>query len=191
MTRGVDVDAFARLRSDAIGLLEAWDAPDAGQERLRHEFLAHLAAHRDAMSKAGPPAHLTASVVVLDGSGTRTLLTHHRRARAWFQLGGHYEAGDASVRDAASREAREESGIAGITVLPDVVHLDRHVLVGDFGTCREHLDVRFAAIAREDASARVSSESLDVRWWPVDDLPHGTREDLRPLVEAGLRVTRR
>jgi hypothetical protein len=27
-----------------------------------------------------------------------------------------------------------------------------------------------------------------VRWWPVDALPEGTREDLGPLVDAGLRL---
>jgi len=185
-----DDDAWLRLRADAIARLEAWEAPDAAQERLREQFLAHLAAHPDAMSKQGPPAHLTGSVVVLDADGTSTLLTHHRRALAWFQLGGHYEAGDASVWHAARREATEESGIDGLTVLPGIVQLDRHELVGDFGTCREHLDVRFVAVVPRGARARVSEESLDVRWWPVDDLPEGTREELRPLVEAGLRALR-
>ena len=185
-----DADAWLRLRADAVARLEAWGAPDAGQERLRQEFLAHLAAHPDAMSKQGPPAHLTGSVVVLDADATSTLLTHHRRALAWFQLGGHYEAGDASVWDAARREATEESGIDALTVLPGIVQLDRHVLVGDFGTCREHLDVRFAAVVPRDARARVSEESLDVRWWPVDGLPAGTRDELAPLVEAGRRALR-
>ena len=191
MTEGPGPDPFGRLRSDATTLLRAWDAPNPRQEALRLGFLEHLAAHPDAMSKAGPPAHLTASVVVFDASGARTLLTHHRRARQWFQLGGHYDAGDVSVHGAARREAREESGIDDLHVLPGIVHLDRHALVGDFGTCREHLDIRFAAVVPEQARPRVSGESLDVRWWPVDDLPPGTRDELRPLVEAGRRVTRR
>ena len=33
-----------------------------------------------------------------------------------------------------------------------------------------HLDVRYTAVADDSAHA-VSEESLDVRWWPVDDLP--------------------
>jgi 8-oxo-dGTP pyrophosphatase MutT (NUDIX family) len=187
--RGVG-DAWLRLRADAMARLESWQAPDAAQERLRVEFLDHLAAHPDAMSKQGPPAHLTGSVVVLDDEGARTLLTHHRRALAWFQLGGHYEEGDASVWHAACREATEESGIDALTVLPGIVHLDRHALVGDFGSCREHLDIRFAAVVPRGARARVSDESLDVRWWPVEALPEGTRDELRPLVEAGRRALR-
>lgn len=178
--------AWQRLHTDAVERLESWRAPDEGQERLRVEFLHHLRSHPDALSKAGPPAHLTGSVIVLDETGRSALLTLHKRARQWFQFGGHYEQGDESVWHAATREAREESGIPAVTALPDIVQLDRHVLVGDFGTCREHLDIRFAAVTSGATTTAVSTESIDVRWWPVDALPQGTRNELRTLVDAAL-----
>ncbi len=187
----LDTAAYARLREDALGLLTGWAPPDAEQTALRDAFVEHLTAHPGAMSRSGPPAHLTASVMVLDTSGDAALLTLHRRAREWFQLGGHYEPEDASVWAAAAREAREESGIPGLTVLPQVAQLDRHLLAGDFGRCREHLDIRFAAVAPADVDPRVSDESLDVRWWPVDALPEGTAAELAPLVAAARRLTRR
>lgn len=177
-------------RRDAIDRLTRWTAPDEQQEQLRRELLAHVTAHPDGLSKAGPPDHLTASLLVLDDSRRRVLLTLHRRAHAWFQFGGHIELDDPTLWHAAAREGREESGIADLRVLPEIVHLDRHVLAGDFGTCREHLDVRFAAIAPPDAVPGVSSESLDVRWWPVDALPAGTRVDLTPLVAAARNLGR-
>jgi 8-oxo-dGTP pyrophosphatase MutT (NUDIX family) len=182
---------WERLHADAEARLDAWAAPDAHQEGLRADFLRHLRSHPDAMRKSGPPAHLTGSVIVLDEAGESVLLTHHRRARLWFQFGGHYEVGDASVWHAAMREAREESGVAQITPLPEIAQLDRHVLAGDFGTCQEHLDIRFAAVTSRSVGPAVSSESLDVRWWPVDALPTQTRDELRPLVEAALRLTHR
>ena len=180
--------AWRLLHDDAVARLEAWEAPDAEQEQLRLGYLDHLRAHPDAMSKAGPPAHLTGSVIVLDETGESALLTLHRRARQWFQFGGHFEPGDASVWAAATREAREESGIPDVTALPEIVQLDRHVLVGDFGACREHLDIRFAAVTPRSASTTVSTESVDVRWWPVDALPEGTRDELTPLVSAAART---
>lgn len=176
------VSAYAALRADAVALLEGWPAPDAGQDRLRRDYLEQLAAHPDAVAKAGPPTHLTASCVVLDPAGERVLLTLHRKANAWFQFGGHLEAGDASVWAAARREGREESGIDTLEPLLRPVQLDRHRLVGSFGACREHLDVRFAALAPEGSRAIVSAESHDVRWWPVGALPEGTRAELAPLV---------
>lgn len=182
---GMDV-SWQRLHDDAVARLEAWSAPDEHQDRLRREFLEHLRRHPDAVRKSGPPAHLTGSLVVLDEEGRSALLTLHRRARQWFQFGGHFEPGDASVWHAAMREGREESGIPDITPLPEIVQLDRHVLSGDFGSCREHLDIRFAAVTSRSTRGAVSTESIDVRWWPVDALPEGTRDELGPLVEAAL-----
>jgi 8-oxo-dGTP pyrophosphatase MutT (NUDIX family) len=178
----VTAAAWAPLWADAVAVLDGWQAPDAGQEALRRDYLDHLHTHADAVAKSGPPAHVTASCVVLDPSGGRVLLTLHRRANAWFQFGGHLELGDASVWAAARREACEESGLDDLVPLPHPVQLDRHVLVGSFGACREHLDLRYAAVAPPGSRPRVSAESHDVRWWPVDALPTGTRAELEPPV---------
>lgn len=179
-----ELAAYRRLHRSAVELLEGWQAPDQGQAALRAGFLGHLSAHQDALSKEGPPAHLTASCLVLDESGERVLLTHHRKAREWFQFGGHVEQQDRDVHAAATREVREESGIEELTPFPALVQLHRHRLTAAFGRCREHLDLRFVAVAREGAVPRVSAESLDVRWWPVVALPAGSREDLLPLVRS-------
>lgn len=182
--------AYAHLHADALRVLRDWTPPGATQSRLCTACLEHLVKHPDAVARAGPPAHLTASCLVLDPSGERVLLTLHRRAGEWFQFGGHLEPGDTSLWAAARREAREESGIEDLEPLPHPVQLDRHVLVGAFGRCREHLDVRYAAVAPEGASARVSEESHDVRWWPVDALPAGTRTELTPLVSLAREAVR-
>ena len=183
MSGGPD-PAYRRLHEDATALLTAWTAPSAEQDRRREDFLSHLRAHPDAMAKQGPPAHLTASCLVLDPSGTHVLLTLHRKARQWFQFGGHYEPGDADVLAAATREAREESGLPDLQVHPGLVDLDRHALVGSFGRCREHLDLRFAAVAERDDTHEVSEESLDVRWWPVDALPADAGVEIPRLIAA-------
>jgi len=136
------------------------------------------------MWKHGPSAHFTASCLVLDRTGSQALLTLHKKAGLWFQLGGHFEPGDADANGAAQREAREESGIRTLVALPELIQLDRHQLVGSFGRCREHLDLRFLAVADPGAPLVVSPESLDVRWWAIDELPPQTRDDLQPLVEC-------
>lgn len=163
--------AYAHLHTDAVQQLSRWRPPDADQERLRLDYLEQLARHPDAVAKQGPPEHLTASVLVMDPTGQRVLLTHHRRANAWFQFGGHLEPGDRSLPDAATREGREESGIADLVLRPGIVQLDRHALAGDFGRCREHLDVRYLAVVEPTRRYAVSAESRDVRWVAVAELP--------------------
>lgn len=169
------------LHADALGLLEAWRAPHAGQERLRERYVAHLQAHPDGLSRSCRPDHLTASTVVLNGDGSAVLLTLHAKAHRWFQFGGHCEPADTTIAGAALREATEESGLAGLELDPEPVQLSEHAVpfCGPSGDVH-HLDVRFVAVAPDGVEHAVSEESLDVRWWPVDALP-----DPQPdLVEA-------
>ncbi len=115
-------------------------------------------------------------------------MTLHKRAGVWFQFGGHFEPGDVDAHAAAQREAREESGISTLVAHPELIRLDRHRLVGSFGRCTEHLDLRFVAVADDEAAHVVSAESLDVRWWPADALPEETRHELEPLVAVARSV---
>jgi 8-oxo-dGTP pyrophosphatase MutT (NUDIX family) len=181
--------AYLDLREDASRVLDAWEAPDAEQEGLRVELLEHCRDHPGALWKQGPAAHLTASALVLSSSLDQVLLTLHAKAGLWLQFGGHFEPGDVSVWGAATREAREESGIADLELSTELVHLDRHRLIAaGFGRCSEHLDLRYAGIARDEAAYAVSEESLDVAWWPVDALPAGSAGEIEPLARAAQRL---
>jgi 8-oxo-dGTP pyrophosphatase MutT (NUDIX family) len=157
---------------DALRLLRAWHALDDRQEQVRTRYVAHLERRRDGLDRACFPEHVTASTLVLSADGEQVLLTLHAKARAWFQMGGHCEASDASLSGAALREAVEESGIADLELDPVPVQLSPHPVpfCHPDGTV-DHLDVRFLAVAPAGAVHAVSKESLDVRWWPCDDLP--------------------
>ena len=172
--------------AQALAALGSWTSADPGQEQLRQDYLAHLRAHPDALAKAGPPAHLTASCLVLDETGRSALLVLHRKGRFWVQPGGHVEAADASLAAAALREAVEETGLAAapgglsLALGGAPADLDRHALPGAFGRCSEHLDVAFLATAPATAVPAVSDESDGVAWWPLDALPEGVVADLPP-----------
>jgi 8-oxo-dGTP pyrophosphatase MutT (NUDIX family) len=173
---------FARLHVDARAVLTGWAAPSAEQSALRDDYLAFLDAHPDAMSRACLGGHLTASTLVMDEHRTRVLLTLHPKAGRWLQLGGHCEVGDPSLRDAALREAIEESGITDVSVSAEPIHLDRHPIVCTGGAC-EHLDVEYLALVPADAQETISEESDDLRWFALADLP----EDLDAAVAAMIR----
>ena len=165
-------EATDTVHADALRVLGSWSAPDADQERLRRDYVAHLERHPDGVRRGCFPDHLTAGTVVLSHDGAAVLLNLHRKARRWFAFGGHVEPADATLAGAALREAVEESGVAGLDFDRDPVHLDLHEVgfCDPRGTVR-HLDVRYCAVAPADADHEVSAESLDVRWWPVDGLP--------------------
>ncbi|HET7385325.1 MAG TPA: NUDIX domain-containing protein [Nocardioidaceae bacterium] len=178
----------ATLHADALRTLEQWSARSAEQETLRTRYVAHLRAHPDGVSRSCRPDHLTAGCLVVSGgdmAGRAVLLNLHRKARRWFAFGGHCEAGDATLADAALREATEESGLSGLAFDPAPVHLDEHVVTFCHpGEEVHHLDVRFRAFAPAGAVPAVSDESLDVRWWPVDALPSDLGEEMHALIRA-------
>lgn len=175
------------LTADALRVLTNWSAPDASQEALRTAYVDLLCSRGDAVRRTCLPAHLTASAMVIDSRGERVLLTLHSKGRFWAQLGGHCEDGDVSLAAAALREAREESGIADLRLVGDEpVDLDRHALPPVFGSCGEHLDVRFVVAATDGAQTRISAESADLQWFDIDSLPADAVDDLSRLVRRSL-----
>jgi 8-oxo-dGTP pyrophosphatase MutT (NUDIX family) len=172
----------SELHADALTVLRRFQPEDDEQARLRASYIDFLQAHPDGMTRECVPAHLTASALVLDATGSHVLLTLHRKGGFWAQVGGHCEPSDATLAAAALREAREESGIDDLRVAGDgPVDLDRHKLSSAFGACGEHLDVRYALIAPAGARPAVSDESNDVAWFPFDALPDGC-VDLNGLI---------
>jgi 8-oxo-dGTP pyrophosphatase MutT (NUDIX family) len=178
------------LHASALATLTGWTPPSPDQAALRDRFVTHLVAHPDGLAKACFPDHLTAGALVVSPAADAVLLNHHRKADAWLAFGGHLEPGDASLVDGARRELVEESGLSAFELDPEPLCLDAHAVefCSDRGTVH-HLDVRFVAVAGPDASHATSEESLDVRWWPVDALPH-TFDDMYALIDAALARVR-
>ena len=172
------------LHGDTRTVLTAWTAPDPLQAALRDDYLGFLDGHGDAIWRSCVDGHITASAIIVSGDRSEVLLTLHPKFDRWLQTGGHCEPGDPTLREAALREATEESGIAGLTVSVAPVRLDRH-RVGCHGGSW-HLDVQFVALAPIGAVAVISDESLELRWWPVGDLPTSADDSVRNLVAAAL-----
>ncbi|MFI2430844.1 NUDIX hydrolase [Streptomyces sp. NPDC018693] len=165
------------LHDDAVLVLKGYE----GQPDLRQTYLDHLAAHPDdGMWKSCADGHITASALVIDPSRGRVLLTLHRKMRMWLQMGGHCEPADTDLAAAALREATEESGVRGLTLLPGgPVRLDRH-----HTPCAWHLDVQYAALAPAGAVEAISDESLDLRWFPYAEVADVADESVVRLLDA-------
>lgn len=165
------------LHDDAVLVLKRYE----DQDELRQTYLDHLSAHPDGMWKACEAGHLTASALVVDPERGRVLLTLHKKLNMWLQMGGHCEPGDGTLRDAALREATEESGIAGLTLLAvGPVRLDRHPIPAP---CNWHLDVQYAALSPGGAVEAISAESLDLRWFAYDEVAGVADESVVRLME--------
>jgi len=132
--------------------------------------------------------HFTASSWLVDRSGTRVLLTHHRKLARWLQLGGHAD-GDSDLGAVALREAGEESGLPGLELEGGLFDLDRHWIPerGDVPG-HWHYDARYVVRAKAGEAFVVSEESLDLAWRDVVAIQAdpGADESLRRMARKWL-----
>jgi 8-oxo-dGTP pyrophosphatase MutT (NUDIX family) len=178
-------------RQPVIELLQRHREAAPGDRALCDRFLAFVAGHDDCLLRSCVPGHITASAWILSPDGHRALLTHHRKLDRWLQLGGHVD-GEADLHQAALREAREESGMAGFRLcsqqggLPLPLDLDVHPIPARGAEpAHLHWDVRFLLQALPGQELVLSDESHELRWVDAATLRELTDE------ESVLRLHRR
>jgi 8-oxo-dGTP pyrophosphatase MutT (NUDIX family) len=157
------------------------DEKEARDVAFVREF---LRAHpQDAHLRSQLLGHLTGSGFVLDAARTQVLLLHHGRLDRWLQPGGHGE-GEIDPREIALREIAEETGLTDLAPLGDgLFDVDVHPIPSRKSEpAHLHLDLRYAFVANAAAEPRLSPESRELRWFPLDALPGDADQSLRRAI---------
>jgi 8-oxo-dGTP pyrophosphatase MutT (NUDIX family) len=176
-------------RSDldtAIGFIR--DAIDVDAD-VRRRMLDFCGEHPDALQRSCRPGHLTGSGLVVDPSRSASLLIRHVKLDRWLQPGGHAD-GDGDLGRVALREAAEETGLSGLSLVLPAIDLDIHEIPerGD-EPAHVHLDVRFVVLAPAGAEARHNHEATDARWVTAADAADYVGDgELRRLLTKGLAL---
>ena len=173
-------------REDLIRELRAYLDRWPGEAETVGRFIGFVSEHPDCFERRQETGHVTGSAWVVDRAGTRVLLTHHKKLGLWVQLGGHAD-GDADVLRVARREAEEESGLAGLALVPGgIFDVDVHrIPPGPDAPGHFHWDVRYAFRAAAGEVFRASDESYELRWVEIRSLAAVTQE------ESMLRMARK
>ncbi len=154
------------------------------------EFVALLRDPEDPYLRGRLAGHFTASCLLVDRSGTRTLLTHHRKLGLWLQPGGHAD-GDRDLARVALREAEEETGLTGLMVEPVIFDLDRHRIPEHKSVpVHWHYDVRYVVRADADEDFVVSDESHALAWRDIASLADDDGADASLRRMAGKWLSR-
>ena len=155
-----------------LALIEAHEPADEMESRHRDRFLELLTLSGDPLMRDHfEPGHITASAFVIHRESRRLLLHRHRRLGRWLQMGGHLDPAESAVV-AALREAREESGLADLSLVTEgILDLDLHLIPSGKGEPDHlHFDVRYLLETRTPKAIAIqSAESEDLRWFPLDD----------------------
>jgi 8-oxo-dGTP pyrophosphatase MutT (NUDIX family) len=159
-------------RKPLLAQLETYLARHPDERLMVDHVRQFVRANPDCFERSCRDGHITGSAWILSPDRSQFLLTHHRKLGQWLQLGGHAD-GDPDAAEVALREAREESGMDAfeLAVLgPERTFFDVDVhVIPALGADPAHLhhDLRYLLVAAPGQELAVSSESLDLRWFPV------------------------
>ncbi|MCC6644245.1 MAG: NUDIX domain-containing protein [Polyangiaceae bacterium] len=147
---------------------------DEHEARARARILAHVEGGGPLFRRDRWDGHLTGSAFVLDADARRLLLLFHRKLQRWLQPGGHGEPDEIDPLAVALREAREETGLADLSLhplAPRPFDLDVHVIPARATEpAHEHLDVRYLFVAPRGAPLRAQEEeAAAVAWVALDE----------------------
>jgi 8-oxo-dGTP pyrophosphatase MutT (NUDIX family) len=176
-----------------LDALEAHVADDPSEADSLAAMRSFVRRHAEPFDREIAEGHLTGSALVVDGAGARTVLVFHRKLRRWLQPGGHAEAGERDGATVALREAREETGLAGLTLhphAPQPLDVDVHVIPARRDEpAHLHLDLRYLVVASSHTELDpAAAEVSDLRWLHWDEL-HAL--DLDPSLRRAIRKVRR
>jgi 8-oxo-dGTP pyrophosphatase MutT (NUDIX family) len=138
------------------------------------------------------PGHFTASGFVVSPELGALLMVHHRRLERWLQPGGHVDAADGSVEEAARREIEEETGIGSLESLGGLLDIDVHPIPPRHEEPgHRHFDLRFAYTTDETVLTK-TDEVRDVRWVAFDRIASvgGDESVQRGVAKLRDRLTR-
>ncbi|MDF3290747.1 NUDIX hydrolase [Streptomyces silvisoli] len=154
------------------------------------KVLALLNAGADVTSRKEFRGHATAGAILVNGEG-EALFIHHVALDKWLTPGGHLEAEDTSLADAARRELTEETGISptAVTLVGESpVHIDVHPIPANDAKGEpdhQHIDFRFVfRTAARDTVTLQEEEVSGFTWRGVDAI---TDDRLRARVGGVLR----
>jgi len=153
-----------------LELLNSYQSEDSQQLTLVETFRQFYLNEPEAFERSCSAGHFTGSAWVVSADGTCALLTHHRKLDRWLQLGGHAD-GNIDLQQVALQEAKEESGLVGLKIESAIFDLDLHRIPAyKTEPLHWHYDVRFVVWANITERFRVSEESHDLAWWPLEEV---------------------
>ncbi len=165
-------------RRQLLDELAGYESDYPAEMVYKKRFIELIETHENCFERSLLKGHITGSAWIIDESCGYAFMTHHAKLNRWLQPGGHAD-GDENVSRVALKEALEETGMERLELLSEqIFDLDIHVIPERKGVPEhEHFDIRYVIQVRRGTPFKVSHESNDLAWLPLDKVAAETDEN--------------
>lgn len=177
-------------RDPLLSLLADYRSKFPDERDCVDRFVDFVERNPDCFERSLEEGHVTGSALIIDRSGERTLLTHHRKLNLWLQPGGHAD-GSNDILTVAMQECWEETGLPDLQpVSEQIFDLDIHgIPARKSEPAHFHFDIRFLVRNHGSDDYVISEESHDLAWVELRRLEDYTIEwSLRRMRDKALRL---
>lgn len=181
-------------RNFIINLVQQYHPSSAVEQEMKEQLITFIRSNTNCFDRELAEGHVTGSAWLVNSDLTHVFFTHHKKLNRWFQPGGHSD-GNANTLAVSMNEASEESGIEDVFIQPrshEIFDIDIHSIPAR-KTEPEHLhyDIRFILEADMKQPLKISEESHNIAWIPIDDISQYSNEPSIVRMTNKMRVLSR
>ena len=158
--------------------VKEYQAQSISEKKSKKKIIHFILNNQKNIGRENSAGHLTASAWIVNNERDKVLLHQHLSLNKWIQLGGHLEA-DETVKEAALREAREESGLDSLAFLyKNIFDIDHHLIpVNNNQAEHFHYDIRYLLEADSKEELEKSRESVNLKWLEFNEVEKYVSEE--------------
>lgn len=167
------------MRNALIRELQAYQGQD-DEMKFIPDFVQLITTHQNCFYRdCFDPGHITGSALLINGTGDKVLLNHHKIFDKWVSFGGHAD-GVENIEAVALREVLEESGISDIHfVKTGIFDVDVHPVLANSvkkEPAHSHFDILYL-LQTNTETFQLSDESVDLRWCSYENAKELVQDD--------------
>jgi len=156
--------------------IEAFIPHNEQEKKDRQVILDFIGVYGDqTLFRSCETAHLTSSAFIVNQTFDKALMVYHTLRDVWAWTGGHAD-GEEDLESVARREAEEETGITGLSLLSDgigsidILVMPGHIRKGEYVNTHLHLSVAYLYMADDTKPLRIApEENKAVQWMDVSE----------------------
>ncbi len=164
-------------------IIQEYNPYNEQEKSDKETMLLYIDTFDDVLTRENKIGHFTASAWIVNKARDKVLLIYHKIYNSWAWTGGHAD-GDDNFCSVALKEAKEETGLANLTLLNnnifsiEILPVMPHVKNGNFVGGHLHLNVTYLFLANENDELKINErETNGVKWFSIKEINSAVREE--------------